>query len=192
MRETAHGGVFIDLGDGRLPVDVMKIAQKCKIHTVKDSVAHALQGEYGRIYYKNQKWMIVYDDTHPRTIKRYIIAHELGHMLLAHNITKMRYTAKGNSFRSKPSEDHANSFADRLLCPMCVIWAAEMNTPEEIAEYCDVDMELAKRRHARMEVLRKRGKFLTSPDEKELFNLFLPYINEIREKKELPLLEKMK
>ena len=186
MRETAHGGVFIDLHEGRLPIDVMKIAKDAGVHIVKDSDAHVLVGEYGRIYFKNKRWMIVYDDTHPREIKRYIIAHELGHMFMAHNITKIKYSIRGkDKFDPGPSEDHANSFADRLLCPACVIWAAEMNSAEEIAKYCDVDMALANRRHKRMITLRKRNKFLTSPDERKLFNHFLPYINGIRESKGL-------
>ena len=192
MRGTAHGGVFIDHHEGRLPINVMKIAKNVDLRIVKDSEAHVLQGEYGRIYHKNRKWMVVYDDTHPREIKRYIIAHELGHMLLSHNLVKIKYSIRGkDAFNPKPSEDHANSFADRLLCPSCVIWAAEMRSAEEIAKYCDVDMALATRRHKRMTALYKRNKFLTSPDERELFNHFLPYINEIRESKGLLPMEKV-
>ena len=192
MRETAHGGVFVDFHEEKLPIDIMRIAKASGIHVVKDSDVHVLQGEYGRIYYKDKKWLVVYDDTHPREIKRYIIAHELGHMFLAHNITKIKYTIRGkDKFQEKPSEDHANSFADRILCPSCVIWAAEMNSAEEIAKYCDVDMALATRRHKRMETLRKRNKFLTSPIERELFNCFLPYINSIRKSKGLSMMEEV-
>ena len=190
MRETAHGGVFVDLHEGRLPIDVMQIARNVGIRVIKDSDAHVLCGEYGRIYFKNKKWVVVYDDTHPREIKRYIIAHELGHMLLAHNVTKIKYSIRGK-FDPKPSEDHANSFADRILCPSCVIWATEMDSPEEIAKYCDVDMALATRRHKRMVALRKRNKFLTSPDEQKRFNHFLPYINSVRESKGLPPMDEV-
>ena len=66
----------------------------------------------------------------------------------------------------------------------------ELNSPEAIASFCEVDIDMAQRRHARMEILRKRGKFLTDPDERALFNMYLPYINHIRSSKGLPLMER--
>ena len=189
MRETAHGGVFIDFRCKKLPVDVMDIAKTAGVYVVRDSDTNVLCGEYGRAYYKNGKWMMVYDDRLPEEKARYVLAHELGHVFLGHPEVRRKFMLKGK-YKSQVSEKQADAFAERLLCPACVIWAMELNSPEAIASFCEVDIDMAQRRHARMEILRKRGKFLTDPDERALFNMYLPYINHIRSSKGLPLMER--
>ena len=178
-----HGGVFIDLRICSLPVDVKKLADDAGVHLVKDSDAEVLRGEYGRVFYNGKNWIIVYNDSLPYHICRYTIAHELGHVFLQHQLTKKKYKSMGNGiYKAKRSELHADYFADRLLCPACVLWALELDTPEKIAELCAVDMDVAKRRLKRLEELKKRNRFLTDPLEKELYENFLPFIETVREK----------
>ena len=48
------------------------------------------------------------------------------------------------------SESEARAFADRILCPTAILNFLGVNSAEEIAEICGVDMEMAKRRYVRL------------------------------------------
>lgn len=71
-------------------------------------------------------------------------------------------------------------FAARLLAPACVLWGINAQTAEQIATVCNISHEAAKIRAERMEVLRKRGKFLTSPLERQVYKQFENYIENNR------------
>ena len=77
-------------------------------------------------------------------------------------------------------EQAANVFASRLLAPACVLWGCGVRTPEEIAALCRISYQAARFRAERMELLYRRGRFLTSPMERELYERFLPFILEYR------------
>ena len=176
-----HGGVFIDAQSSSLPIDVKKIAEVSGVHLVRDSDAKILKKAYGRIYHNGQSWIIVYDDSLPCEMSRYIIAHELGHIFLQHQIIKKKYTSMGdNVFDEKTSERYADYFAERLLCPACVLWALKLDTPRKITELCLVEQEVAERRLKRLTELKKRGKFLTDPLEREVYEKFLPFIRSVK------------
>lgn len=147
---------------------------------LRNSAVRVLTEErYGQIYFNGTVWTIVYDDTHTVEQIRFTLAHELGHMYLAHNHYKPKNGGIQPIFREYPAaEKQANMFAERLLCPSCVLAALEPQSPEEIARLCHVELDVAKRRFKRMTDLNKRDKYLTDPLEKELFESFLPYINE--------------
>ena len=180
----APGGFFRDFEVTALPVDIARIARSANIRLVKDSDVWVLSPrETGRTVFYGERWTIIYNDGHSPSVSRQIIAHELGHILLGHETTKMTYSEMLSFKRTASSERQADMFAARVLCPAFVIHELGLNSPEEIAEYCMVDIELAKKRWSRMQVLNKRDKFFTDPLEKELYHSFEDYIKKAIEDK---------
>ena len=167
-----------DAGIDRLPVDVLKIARTAGIRVVRNSLANILRSdELAKSFYDGKNWLIVYDDSRSTVESRLMVAHELGHVLLGHDLKHVLY-ADAKEFDKKPkSEQQADMFAIRLLCPACVLWKLDLHTPEEIAAYCRVPLDTAKERSARMKTLYGRNKFLTSDIEKEVFARFEDYLS---------------
>ncbi len=167
-----------DFGIASLPTDVMKIAKSAHIRMVKNSDIGALEGdELARTVAIDDMLTIIYDDQAPTESIRYSISHELGHIFLGHETAKIKYSNSRTFKQTAAAEKQADSFAVRLLCPACIIWALGLDSPEEIAELCRVDLSVAKSRHERMKLLKGRNKFLTDPSEKELFERFRNYID---------------
>ena len=164
-----------------LPVDVLGIAKSCGIRVIRNSQANALAlEENGRSFFDGSEWFIIYNDLNPIEISRLTIAHELGHIFLGHELAHAKY-AGIQQFSPKPkSEQQADMFAARLLCPACVLWALNLHTAEDVAACCKVPLEIAQIRTERMTELYKRNKFLTSPLEKEVYNNFVDYIRQAR------------
>ena len=162
----------------RLPVDVLKIARTAGIRVVRNSLAHILKrDELAKSFYDGRNWLIVYDDSRSTVESRLTVAHELGHILLGHDMKHTLY-AYAKEFDKKPkSEQQADMFALRLLCPACVLWKLDLHTPEEIARYCRVPLGTAEERSARMNILYERNKFLTSDIEKDVYSRFESYIS---------------
>lgn len=124
-------------------------------------------------------WQIVYRDEETRGRIRFTVAHELGHILLGHEITPDKSGHfRTASDRREPAETQADEFAARLLAPACVLWGLGAYEPEEIARICDISAEAAGYRAERMKVLRARGKFLTSPLERQVYEAFRPWIEQ--------------
>jgi Zn-dependent peptidase ImmA (M78 family) len=168
---------LLDNNISSLPVDVASIAQASDIKLIKDSdVNILLHGEHGRVYCANNEWFIVYNEKNPTDKSRYTVAHELGHIFLGHNLALLKYGKAPKTNKKPKSEQQADMFAERLLCPACVLWALNLKTPEEIARVCGVPLDVAKRRAKRMEELYKRNKFITSPLEESVFKLFNDFI----------------
>lgn len=157
----------------RLPVDVLKIARSANIHVKKNSTINdLLPDEDAKSYYDGQQWIIIYNDLNDITTSRFAIAHELGHIFLGHATTHTKY-ANVREFGSKPkSEQQADMFALRLLCPACVLMGIDLHSAEEIAHVCRVPLRWAKMREGRMETLYKRQQFLTSNIESAVYKQF--------------------
>lgn len=181
-------GIYKDLRDGvwqcllktvpaRLPIDVLAIAKRMKIRVVKNSQAAALsKGELGKSFFDGEEWFIIYDDSMDVPNSRYTIAHELGHILLGHELAHAKYFG-AKEFTKKPkSEQQADMFAVRLLCPACILWALDLHDAEDISAVCKVPKEVARQRAKRMAELYERNKFLTSNTEKLVFDNFKDYI----------------
>ena len=160
-----------------LPVDVIKIANNNEIGIVKNSEAHELQdGESGLSIFDGADWFIIYDDSLDSIEeKRFIIAHELGHILQGHPLIT-GYHARQFGTSVPKTESQADDFAIRLLAPACVLWGLNIRTVSDIMSVCKIPVERAKKRAARMRELYKREKFLTSALEEKLFNQFEDYI----------------
>ena len=170
---------LIRSGAAELPIKVLKIAAFCGVKVAKDSAVQILeQGVSGCTLLDENGWQIVYRDSENRGRTRFTIAHELGHILLGHELSDSRGHYRTASDRREPAEKQADEFAARLLAPACVLWALELYDPAEIMRVCDISAEAAGYRAERMNVLRNRGKFLTSPLERQVFENFKPWIEQ--------------
>ena len=107
--------------------------------------------------------------------QRFTLAHELGHVILGH-VDRYRLINREPSPDDNPIEQAANVFASRLLAPACVLWGCNAKTPEQIAELCDISLQAATYRAERMKLLYERGRFLTSPLERQVYEQFSNYI----------------
>ena len=161
-----------------LPVDVLKITRATGIRVIKNSAVNdLLPGERGKAYFNGVRWFIIYDDTQPIEFSRFTIAHELGHIFLGHALTHAQY-ANVQSFGTKPkTEDQADKFALRLLCPACVLNTLDIYDDEDIARRCKIPLSQAKKRAKRRKELRERNKFFTDPMEQKVFDNFKAYID---------------
>ena len=131
--------------------------------------------ENGASILHNDKWYIIYNDNDTISSKRFTVAHELGHILLGHP-HKSGYFSQRNGRNYESNEMQADSFASRLLSPACILWGLDLHTPEEIADYCQISMWLARFRANRMRELYERNKFLTHPLERQVYANFEEYI----------------
>lgn len=107
--------------------------------------------------------------------QRFTCAHELGHILLGH-VGKYELVNREPSSTDNPIEQAANVFSSRLLAPACVLWALNARTPEEIAALCQISYQAASFRAERMAILYERGKFLSSPLERQVYDQFRDFI----------------
>lgn len=171
---------LIDNNIKTLPIPIISIANKYNIHVLKHSQTvqdYLKADESGTTIFVRNKIIIIYRDSESLQRCRFTIAHELGHILLGHELTDDRYFRK--FYTSKPEiEIEADVFASRLLAPACVLWGLNLHTADEIAKACNITKESAQVRADRMETLYKRNKFLTSPLEKQVFNNFRDFINQ--------------
>lgn len=115
----------------------------------------------------------------PLPRQRFTAAHELGHILLGH-VGRYKLVNREPNPNDNPIEQAANVFASRLLAPACVLWGCNAKTPEQIASLCDISYKAAQFRAERMKALYKRGKFLSSPLEREVYQQFEGYIEKNR------------
>lgn len=176
IRESAWQ-CLLDFKVDSLPVDVRNIAAQAGIKVVSNSTLDVLKPEErGRSYFDGELWVIIYNDKMSVERSRYTLAHEIGHIFLGHDL-KHSEMANVKKFSSKPRlEIEADTFALRLLCPACVIHSLELQSAQEIAEYCKIELPYAEQRFSRMKVLNKRNKFLTSETEQQIYQNFLEYI----------------
>ena len=157
---------LIDNGVRELPVYPVAIAKHYGI-TCHSSTQKLLQGCSGLLRVINGELHIFTDSEQSVQRQRYTIAHEIGHYLLGH---------LDPAAQSEHMEYAADRFAADLLMPACVLWGLDVHTPEEIARLCRVSMQAARIRAERMAVLYKRGKFLVSPLERQVYSLFSDFI----------------
>jgi Zn-dependent peptidase ImmA (M78 family) len=173
----------------RLPVDVLRIASDAGIRVMPDSGVGLLRThQTGMACYDGARWTIVYDGMQTMEACRFTIAHELGHIFLGHGLKMGEADEAPREEIGKQHEREADHFAVRLLCPACMLWALDLHTAEEIAAVCRVPLEVAKKRAARMTTLYKRGQFLHSSLERDVFRRFEGYLAGERERNGLPAL----
>ena len=163
-----------------LPVRIVPLCRRMGIRVLIHE--DLTRGEGYSTIINGEPYIFVYRHSY-RPRQRFTVAHELGHILLGH-VGKYELVNREPSSNDNPIEQAANVFAARILAPACVLWACNAFTVEAIADLCGISMQAAQFRSERMELLRYRGRFLSSPLEQQVFEQFAPFIeaNKLRYK----------
>lgn len=124
---------------------------------------------------------IFFDGSLPSGRQRFTVAHEIGHLVLGHVGPGMATVENREPTGSERDEERqANQFAARLLAPACVLHEIGAVTPEVIRQVCGISRQAAEFRAQRMKELERRGRYYTSPLERQVVNQFESYISGIR------------
>lgn len=160
-----------------LPVNLSKIVQNNCWKTVRYSKLKDLNfSEYDSIMKLNygftqqigtNNYIIFYNDQIPLSVQRFTIAHEIGHIVLNHFNVPI-----------ENREQEANMFAARLLMPMCVLLECKISSEQELSSLCHVSEISAHYRYERLQMLKKRNKFYTDPNEIKLKSQFDAFIQD--------------
>ena len=168
--------VIIDFNINSLPVVLSDITDKLGIKILNNSdVNHLKEGERGVTLRFGDDWYIVVNDAESVPIRRFTIAHELGHILLGHMLIDK---AKYRTFKARnPEEQEADMFAARLLAPACILHEIKALTPEQIKSVCNISITAARARAERMAILEARNKYYLHPLERQVRQQFSEFIS---------------
>ena len=156
---------LIDCHISTLPVKPVRIARQYGL-ICKDSARLLQENETGKIVRRRSgEIQILLRPDLPAPEKRFTVMHELGHYLLGHLGDEP--LSRSYSTITQPEEYAAERFAVGVLT----------FDAETISQICNVPQIVAQRRSDRLRILRKRGKFLTSPLEQQVFQQFSNFIN---------------
>lgn len=138
----------------------------------------------------NAKGYIFYNDTCSVQRQRFTVGHEYGHFINSDVASVPTNRNKEPNDSDDETETQANIISSRILSPSCVLWALGIHTADEIVKLCDISMASAQWRLKRMELLYEREKeflairgrscFLMSKKEQAVYNQFLPFIGQIK------------
>ncbi len=165
--------IILDFNINSLPVDILGLINQLDITVLLNSDVNMLEPlEMAISIFAEGKCYIIYDDTLPYEVVRFTLAHELGHIVLGHNLIESIDERILISELIPKAEREADTFASRLLAPACVLGGLGIKNYEDIARLCEISLPAAKVRAKRMEELYKRNKFLTSLQEKKVYAQF--------------------
>lgn len=164
--------ILINEGVTELPV---KVGTLCRGMGISVSYFIPTDGNDGQSMIVGDRARILISSQCSIERQRFTCAHELGHILLGH-VGQYELVNREPDPKDNPIEQAANVFASRLLAPACVLWALDTRTPEQIAQLCKISYQAATFRAERMALLYERGKFLTSPLERQVYDQFAEFI----------------
>lgn len=163
-----------------LPLPLSSICKRNGFKLMLDTNGYYLnQNDKGVTFRRGNEWHILLNPYDSVQVRRFTTAHELGHIYLQHPMYGGRY---GRTFGVQravtqvPIEYQAERFAINILAPACVIYGLGLHKAEDIAKVCNISLSSARIRAERMEILYKRGKFLSSPLERKVFEMFENFI----------------
>lgn len=171
---------LIENNVSELPINLSAICKNNGYHLLADKDYIFLEEkEKGATFLRNGEWYIVLNPSDTLSVQRYTLAHEIGHIYLAHPLCNGKYgrTFGIQGIPKTPDEYQAERFAIDVLAPACVLWGLNLHTAKDISEACHISMTAAQRRAERMKVLYQRNRFLTSSLERQVFEQFRPFIN---------------
>lgn len=156
-----------------LPVSMSKLCRKLNI-PVKQYIPEGKEGD-GKSTIIEGRPVIFVSSLCGRPRQRFTAAHELGHVQYGH-VGKYRLVNREPVPTDNPIEQTANMFAARLLAPACVLWGCSVRSAADIMRLCDISEQSAEYRWERMRELYGRGRFLTHPLERAVYEQFSDYI----------------
>lgn len=172
---------LIETGACTLPLPVPSICQAHDILLMSDTEKIILgSDDRGISFQAGGKWHILLNADDSLQVKRYTIAHELGHIYMGHPMQDGKYGRTfgvQQSIASSSIEYQAERFAIGVLAPACVLYGLGLHTAESISKVCGISFSAAQRRAKRMEVLYERGMFFSHPLEKQVFEQFSDFIH---------------
>ena len=191
---------LLDLPEKKLPVDVDALAKKLGVDIypfpgkeqalLHNLVNRAADGPCVSLRIR-RAWHIflranAFDESH----RRFAVAHELGHLLLAHETETLApgvrcFAARENTgdVLDDPQEleDYtADLFAIRLLAPACLLHEMHVDTSGGIIRLCGLPPHAAAIRAERMQLLNERDVYYTHILETKVRNAFMPWLNGAR------------
>ena len=165
--------ILRDYGVSEMPVPVISLCNRMGIIT---KYYNDNDGNDGKtLYIDNIPYILVKEHLTPEE-KRFVIAHEVGHIILEHINDDGNVLYHSHVVKKSPLEDEATGFALRLLAPACVLWGCAVNSSREISEICSIPFTYSDKRMRRMKVLYKKEKFFTAPIEQEVYTNFIGFI----------------
>lgn len=166
--------VLLDGNVCSLPVQVSTL---CRSMGVEVKLYNGGDGKDGESTILSGQPLILVSRGKPVQRQRFTAAHELGHILLGH-VEEGSPAHRGPLPADNPMEREANVFASRLLAPSCVLWGCGVRSVEDIIELCSISRQAAELRWRRLQALRGRERFLSSPLERRVYERFEPFIKE--------------
>jgi Zn-dependent peptidase ImmA (M78 family) len=114
-------------------------------------IAKTIGSEYCATVFRDNRYIIVYNDTLSVRGLRYALAHEIGHITLGHfkgqGVIKLNFDNDTLFFTdNKKEEDEANAFAINFLCPAPLFKYFKLDDPEVIERVFDISPESAQYR----------------------------------------------
>lgn len=170
---------LIDNKVTELPVNLLEICKNNGYNLLLDRNYIFLdKKERGTTFFRDGKWYILLNPSDTFSVRRYTVAHEIGHIILGHFQNGENGSCSSYQDISKADKEcQAERFAIDVLAPACVLWGLDLHTATDISKACNISMQSAVIRSERMKVLYKRNRFLTSPLEKQVFEQFKPFLN---------------
>ena len=175
--------LLLDCGIIRLPVDLNTICFKLGVYLLSyDEGAELIERAHlfrtvrrtsGLAFYFKNEPVILFDELKEFPEVNFTVAHELGHIVLAHVTPK---GATHDPHKAALEEKAADRFAVRLLAPACVLFELDVHTPEEIVKLCRIPEKEAEC-SAR---LSRQNVFLIDSIEWAVCRQFQPYIQQTR------------
>lgn len=145
---------LLDHGIDRLPVDIWQIPQRNNwlLYTYRDFAKTAHPSFWGKIdgsvpgfvfwSGRSRTYVICYDDTIPIDYQRWVITHEIAHIVCGHLRRRTMHTYSGSTLL----EAEAEGFTRRVLCPSIVLHDCQLLEPEEIQRVCGIPPDKAARK----------------------------------------------
>ena len=188
---------LLELPEKKLPVDVDALAKKLgvEIHPfpgkeqalLHNLVSRAAGGPCVSLRIRRAWHIFVRPKAFDESHRRFAIAHELGHLLLAHETETLApgvrcFAARENigDVMDDPQEleDYtADLFAVRLLAPACLLHEMHIDSSGEIIRLCGLPPHAAVIRAERMQLLNERDVYYTHILETKVRNAFRPWLN---------------
>ena len=113
-------------------ISLKKYSDVCKRFSMSmQEFINTTESEYGSVFKLKDKYELIYNDSKDNKTNRFTVAHELGHIILRHNLEDAN------------EEKEANCFARNILCPIPIINSLGLKTIVDYMTVFDVSAPMA-------------------------------------------------